>query len=243
MFYVKCQGKDLRELRKSVEEALRDLEGKVSKGTVKVERVVDEDLHAHGNEADDDMIDVPSPFAQTAPELSTSTVVDNELDAEGIPWDKRIHSSSRAKVKNGSWKIARGVTDEQAAPIKAELRARVAGQRGIATPAQLVPPSYTPPALVEVPVVQAPVVAPPVVQAAPPMPMMNMGLSGHTLDTFRKDFGLVIANLISVGKINQDYVNQLCAFFKVAEIWQANAEQQAMVFEQLVSYGFIQKAG
>lgn len=45
-----------------------------------------------------------------------------ELDASGLPWDERIHASSRAKVQNGTWrkrsKLAEGVYER----IEAELR-------------------------------------------------------------------------------------------------------------------------
>lgn len=45
------------------------------------------------------------------------------LDTNGLPWDKRIHSSSRAKVANGTWKYARGVAEELKHIVEAELRA------------------------------------------------------------------------------------------------------------------------
>jgi hypothetical protein len=48
-----------------------------------------------------------------------------ELDAEGYPWDDRIHSSSRAKlVKGGTWKIIRGADERHVETVRAELRAR-----------------------------------------------------------------------------------------------------------------------
>lgn len=46
-----------------------------------------------------------------------------ELDSAGLPWDKRIHSSSRAKVADGTWRKLRGVDDALVASVEAELRA------------------------------------------------------------------------------------------------------------------------
>ncbi len=45
------------------------------------------------------------------------------LDSEGLPWDKRIHSSGRTKiVKDGTWKLIRGVDPVLVAQVKTELR-------------------------------------------------------------------------------------------------------------------------
>jgi hypothetical protein len=45
-----------------------------------------------------------------------------ELDASGLPWDKRIHSSSRAKVANGNWRYARNLEGSVILAVEAELR-------------------------------------------------------------------------------------------------------------------------
>lgn len=45
-----------------------------------------------------------------------------EVDSKGMPWDARIHSSSRAKVADGSWKYRRGVTGDEIKRVEAELR-------------------------------------------------------------------------------------------------------------------------
>lgn len=46
-----------------------------------------------------------------------------ELDSEGLPWDHRIHSSSKKKLaKTGAWKLARGVDHGLVEKVKAELK-------------------------------------------------------------------------------------------------------------------------
>ena len=48
--------------------------------------------------------------------------VSDKLDAEGTPWDERIHSSSKSFIKNGTWKLKRGVDPNFVAKIKEEWK-------------------------------------------------------------------------------------------------------------------------
>lgn len=61
-----------------------------------------------------------------------------ELDSRGLPWDARIHASTKSKTKAGEWTKLRGFNDEaKLKGIEAELRATVQGQQpGAAVPAQ-----------------------------------------------------------------------------------------------------------
>lgn len=44
------------------------------------------------------------------------------LDKEGLPWDSRIHSSSKATIADGSWKLRRGVDSTEVEKVKAQLK-------------------------------------------------------------------------------------------------------------------------
>jgi hypothetical protein len=44
------------------------------------------------------------------------------LDSEGIPWDSRIHTSAKSKIKSGKWQIRRGVGLDVIDRVKAELK-------------------------------------------------------------------------------------------------------------------------
>lgn len=44
------------------------------------------------------------------------------LDKEGLPWDSRIHSSSKATIADGSWKLRRGVDPTEVEKVKAQLK-------------------------------------------------------------------------------------------------------------------------
>lgn len=78
----------------------------------------------------------PTPPVPTAP-VSTGSPAP-AVDSRGLPWDERIHSSSKATNADGSWRARRNMTDEQKAAvpgIEAELRARIGGKPVIAVPA------------------------------------------------------------------------------------------------------------
>ena len=46
-------------------------------------------------------------YAVLPDDLSDVVEPIQELDTDGLPWDKRIHSTSKQKVANGSWRIVR----------------------------------------------------------------------------------------------------------------------------------------
>lgn len=88
---------------------------------------------------------VPAPptVAPGAPAGLTTSAPSGDVDATGLPWDKRIHSSSKAKNADGSWRKLRGLNDGAlVARVEAELRARTAAG---AEPAQSTVAVPTPP--------------------------------------------------------------------------------------------------
>lgn len=97
----------------------------------------------------------PGPASSVAPAASGGV----ELDKRGLPWDNRIHSSSKAKLANGDWKNARGKAPEYIAQVEAELLGAIA--LTTRTAAQGVPPAPVVPTAPQV----APL--PPVVPVAP----------------------------------------------------------------------------
>ena len=87
-----------------------------------------------------------------------------DLDSENLPWDERIHSSTRNKNEDGTWRIKRGTDKSYVTKIKNQLRATVpaAAATPAAAPAQASLPSI--PALPQVPGL------PPIPGAAPVNP-------------------------------------------------------------------------
>ena len=91
-----------------------------------------------------------------------------EVDASGLPWDGRIHASTRSKTQDGNWKLRRGVDDDVLAAVSNELRQTM----GL-VPTEVVPPSPLTPPPAQVfsqpeARVPPPPFAPPVAPPAPP---------------------------------------------------------------------------
>lgn len=64
----------------------------------------------------------PPPNANAAADSNTSLV----LDKNGLPWDVRIHSSSKNLNADGTWRYLRGGDVDLRASVEAELRAKLA---------------------------------------------------------------------------------------------------------------------
>lgn len=68
-----------------------------------------------------------------------------ELDVDRLPWDGRIHASSKAKNADGRWRGRRGVDEAVIASVTAELHAAMgAPGAGTATPPPPPPPVANP---------------------------------------------------------------------------------------------------
>lgn len=67
---------------------------------------------------------MPESVVPTAAPLTASPapVGNSELDAKGLPWDGRIHASSKAKIADGSWRQKRGVDQDLVKTVEAEMR-------------------------------------------------------------------------------------------------------------------------
>lgn len=176
--------------------------------------------------------EVPSPYG------SAPTSSNQEVDVEGLPWDERIHSNGRTKVKNGTWKVKKGLDENVLYQVRQELKARYSQPLTQTIPA-VVPQAPVTPALPTnvTPITPAPVQAPVV---APPIPTFS---AGHTLDSFKNNFAMVVGTLITQGKLTQEYVNQLKAYWGVGEIWQASDAHKAECFDLFTQAGFVQRVG
>lgn len=110
---------------------------------------------------------------------NTAVAVASALDKNGLPWDERIHSSSKVKTSDGSWRMKRGVDDAKAAAVSAELKALMAIPSAPAPPvdpvlvAALIPPAPAA-AVVNTPAVITESLAPSATTAfVPPAPSVD----------------------------------------------------------------------
>lgn len=122
-----------------------------------------------------------------APEavIPAAPVANADLDANGLPWDERIHASSKTKDVKGNWKYKRGVDRAVLVPeVEAELRA-------ISEPA---PVAATPP--------------PPLAEAPTPgnptgIPAPDTGTPSVNVTTFAQLVTAITANSIDEERVKE----------------------------------------
>lgn len=152
------------------------------------------------------IVPAPPPAASIAPPPGAPIPAPGtELDADGLPWDHRIHAESKAVNKgDGKWKAKRNVAAELVAAVQAEHRAilgvaapnpftglKTAGELGIGSPAPSPVPAVPPvPSPLPVPpapgaastIPPAPSGAQPVISFAELIPKVTAALAAQTID-------------------------------------------------------------
>ena len=183
----------------------------------------------------------PAPAAPAAPPTASPAASGSvERDSKGMPYDGRIHSASKNKVADGSWRYKRGCDEAVIAAVEAELRtaASAAPVGGVGTPwpfpdgavaaavpvqpavplAPVAPPPVAPPppaASVAVPVAPAAGVAPsaPVAPAgvAPSAPVAVAGMTYEAL------MAALPPKIVS-GELTASQMQQACEMYGVPSI-------------------------
>jgi hypothetical protein len=184
---------------------------------------------------------------ETTVQPATAPVAAGETDKDGLPWDARIHASSKAKNADGRWRGKRGVDDAVVTQVTAELRAvmgavpaaeawpfQVPGAEAGNAPAAAIPVPPAPPAVSGVttvastPAPVAPVPVPPVasIPAAPataPSTTAPVVTTSPTdalpagLITFPQLCGKITASLNS-GALTQERLAQVLQGHKVQSL-------------------------
>lgn len=154
--------------------------------------------------------------------------VQGEVDSNNIPWDERIHSANKNKNADGSWRIKRGVDKTLLEQVTIQLRNRPVQPAPIAQPLQTVKPT-----LIAQPT--------PIVQPIHTVQPLSTIVSGHTIETFSTNFPLIMANLISSGKLTPEYCEQLKTHFGVKELWDFSFEHKQTIFDFFVENKIIVK--
>lgn len=138
------------------------------------------------------------PDANASDDSNTS----DGLDKNGLPWDGRIHSSSKNKNSDGSWRYLRGVDKDLIGIVEAELRQLTSND---APPPP--PPVVEQPKADDVPPPPPPPVETPAADAPPPPPPVAAGVSMQ--DVFKR-----VTHLQQSGDSNrmpQDLLNECLA--------------------------------
>lgn len=71
----------------------------------------------------------PQPPLAAAPQI-VGVATAGEVDANGLPWDARIHSSSKTKTAKNIWVKRRNIQQSEITAVEAELRAGVVNNPG-----------------------------------------------------------------------------------------------------------------
>lgn len=162
-----------------------------------------------------------APVAATPlpPSPALSPVVQSgvDTDADGLPWDNRIHSTPASKKKDGKWRGKRGLDDATRDAVTAQLKQVMAAPAPIASPVPppmfeesaagvpLPPPSEPPVdaatafgAAGATPVPSAPPAPPAPPPPAPPAPPAEAAPVNDFAGLMRKITGLQSAGLLTV---------------------------------------------
>lgn len=185
------------------------------------------------------------------------------LDSKGLPWDERIHSAAKSHNKDGSWRYRRGVEDAEIQKVEAELRSKMGlasstPQTFVAPPVPAPIPEAAPVAVESQPIVQ-PVVPqdvvpsqfqtttqePPKTYNTIPVPDHAQAKPAYDLASFKKNFAMIMANLITEGKINREYITQLNGHFGLKEIWDITKDdaKTSELLNGFATAGFITRIG
>lgn len=170
----------------------------------------------------------PQPATTAAPLTAPPAPLGNvERDSKGMPYDGRIHSASKNKVADGSWRYKRGCDEAVIAQVEAELRAAIAAAPapvgGVGTPwpfpaEPAVPPV---PAVVVAAAPAVATVAPPPVVASPPVAAVAVpvppaaGVGG--IDTYEKLMAALPPKIVS-GELTPGQMQQACEQYGVPSI-------------------------
>jgi len=144
-----------------------------------------------------------SPTEAAAAQNTTVAAGGVERDSNGLPWDARIHSSSKAKVESGAWRLRKGVDKGLVAKVEAELKSTVAAAP--AATATL-----------------------PTASAAPPLPLPGAGVPLPPLPTPAAPVNPVFTNFVAFlaqhtkseanpnGRLTDEWVKQMLTVNGVA---------------------------
>lgn len=127
------------------------------------------------------------------------------LDSRGLPWDGRIHASTRALLQDGSWRQKRGTDPAYVAQVEAELRGAVAAPAAPVAAVPPPPPTVAAAAAPAAPESSAPAV-PPAPDGGPAEPLTFAGLLQR------------VTAAVAGGKITQAQVVEACGTLGVPSL-------------------------
>lgn len=143
------------------------------------------------------------------------------LDKEGLPWDGRIHASTKTFIADGSWKLRRGVDPAEVEKVKVQLKELMAvptvtigSASHVPTPIMpTVDPTITMRQLTEI----VPPISGPVGIPTPPPPKSHYLIDQQPATVTLTDLIARMSAAIVAGKMTQATVSEMCAKHGVSE--------------------------
>lgn len=176
------------------------------------------------------------------------------FDSHGLPWDERIHASSKNTNKDGTWRYRKQIPDDVIQKVESELIGKI--KSGAINNSVTLPPPPAPtvavsmPSFAASPTLQIAIpAAQPIVQAQPAVampdyanvPIPQATKPAHSLNTFKANMSVVLAELINAGKITPDYIQKVKDYFEIKDIWNLLGDEAKLIkfFDSLCDSGLI----
>jgi len=116
---------------------------------------------------------IAPPIASPLVLVGPGTIVP-ELDSAGFPWDERIHATTKTKMKDLTWKKARGVDPALVDQVRAETKDVPFAPGSTLTPPPVMPPEVA----AQLTPVAPPVATSPALDSALTFPGLMTGITG-----------------------------------------------------------------
>lgn len=181
--------------------------------------------------------DTLKPYVPTVQAVQPTNSAD--VDTKGVMYDPSIHTSTRARKQDGSWKLrpggAGGATKTQPAsePANAASMERAAIQQGFVS---------TEPSVVHSP--SKPDSAAAIQHHENAGPAIGQAPGLHNFESFKSNLMTIVVRLINEGKMDRAYMQELNQFFGVNNLWDVkNDDAKAkQLFDLFIQYQFIMGA-
>lgn len=136
------------------------------------------------------------------------------LDSQGLPWDSRIHASTKTFIADGSWKLRRGVDPTEVEKVKTQLKELMAVPQALVTDLHR--------GVTTVPVPPAHVVIPQLAEVTgnvgvPPEPKSHYLIDQVPAAVTLTDLIGRMSAAIAAGKLTQANVTEICVKRGVSE--------------------------
>jgi hypothetical protein len=148
---------------------------------------------------------VVAPVADSHSQTPVTPVADTAFDKNGMAWDVKVHSESKALNADGTWRFRRNLD----AAIKAAYLASITGAAPLAPAAPPAPAPEAPPAPIA-PVAPQPPTAPLPVSNGVPLGVSNTQHPPAVQALGFRDFMSAVNKALAAGRLTQDQLTTAC---------------------------------